>query len=57
MTVYPSKKRYDAQNIVRVTVAFNRKTEPELVERIEREEHKGMFLKCLVREQIKREEK
>lgn len=57
MTVFPSKKRYDAKNIVRVTASFNRKTEPELVERIEREEHKGTFLKRLVREQIKREEK
>lgn len=57
MVVYPSKKRYDAKNIVRVTVAFNRNTEPELVERIEKEEKKAKFLKRLVKEQIEREKK
>lgn len=57
MVVYPSKKRYDAKNIVRVTVAFNRNTEPELVERIEKEENKAKFLKRLVKEQIEREKK
>ena len=57
MVVYPSKKRYDAKNIVRVTVAFNRNTEPELVERIVKEEKKAKFLKRLVKEQIEREKK
>ena len=55
MVVYPSKKRYDAKNIVRVTVAFNRNTEPELVERIEKEEKKASFIKQLVKEQIEKE--
>lgn len=57
MVVYPSKKRYDEKNIVRVSVAFNRKTEPELAERVEKEESKASFLKRLVREEIEREEK
>lgn len=55
MVTYPSKKRYDAKNIVKVTVGFNRNTEPELVERIEAEEERVAFLKQLVREQIERE--
>ena len=55
MPTYPSKKRYDAKTIVKVTVGFNRNTEPELVERIEREESKATFLKRLVREQVERE--
>lgn len=55
MVTYPSKKRYDAKNIVKVAVGFNRNTEPELVERIEKEPSKATFLKRLVREQIERE--
>ena len=38
--VYPAQKRYDAKNLVRVSVAFNRKTEKEITERIEQEEKK-----------------
>lgn len=52
---YPSKKRYDARTIVKVTVGFNRNTEPELVDRIEREENKTGFIKRLIREEIERE--
>lgn len=55
MPTPPSKKRYDAKNIVKVCVSFNRKTEPELTSRIESEEKKASFLKQLVREQIERE--
>ena len=55
MPTYPSKKRYDAKNILKVAVGFNRNTEPELVERMEREESKATFLKRLVREQVERE--
>lgn len=55
MVTYPSKKHYDAKNILKVAVGFNRNTEPELVERMEREESKATFLKRLVREQVERE--
>ena len=55
MPTYPSKKRYDEKNIVKVTVGFNRSTEPELVERVEREASRATFLKRLVREQVERE--
>lgn len=57
MVTYPSKKRYDAKNILKVAVGFNRNTEPELVERMEREESKATFLKQLVREQVEREKR
>lgn len=57
MVTYPSKKRYDAKNILKVAVGFNRNTEPELVERMEREESKATFLKRLVREQVEREKR
>lgn len=54
MVTYPSKKRYDKANIVRVAAGFNRKTEPELVERIEEEENKAGYIKRLVREDVER---
>lgn len=52
---YPAQDRYDAKNLLRVSVAFNRKTEPEITARIEQEENKAKFIKQLVREQIERE--
>ena len=55
MPTYPSKKRYDARTIAKVTVGFNRNTEPELVDRMEREENKTGFIKRLIREEIERE--
>uniref|UniRef100_A0A7C9NUA2 Uncharacterized protein n=1 Tax=Muribaculaceae bacterium Z82 TaxID=2304548 RepID=A0A7C9NUA2_9BACT len=55
MPTYPSKKRYDAKNIVKVAVGFNRNTEPELVSRIEKEPNRAGYLKSLVREALERE--
>lgn len=55
MPYYPSSKRYEDKNILGVRVKFNRKTEPELVERVEREDKKATYLKRLVREDIARE--
>ncbi|MBS6940737.1 MAG: hypothetical protein KH142_04515 [Slackia piriformis] len=57
MVTYPSKKRYDKENIVRVAVGFNRRTEPELVERIEEEENKAGYIRSLVREDVERRKK
>ena len=57
MVTYPSKKRYDKENIVRVAVGFNRRTEPELVERIEEEENKEGYIRSLVREDVERRKK
>ena len=55
MPYYPSSKRYEDENILGVRVKFNRRTEPELVERVEREPKKATYLKRLVREDIQRE--
>lgn len=54
MVTYPSKKRYDKENILRVAVGFNRRTEPELVERVEEEENKAAYIRSLVREDVER---
>lgn len=54
MVYYPANKRYEHKALVRVSVAFNRNTEPELVERIEQQESKAGYLKRLVREDVKR---
>lgn len=55
MTYYPSSAKYERENLLRVMVKFNRKTEPELVERVEQEESKAGYLKRLVKEDIERE--
>lgn len=48
-------RRYERENLVAVRVTFNRKTEPELVRRIEREEHRATYLKRLVQMDVERE--
>ena len=55
MVYYPANQRYERDNLLKVSVAFNRKTEPELVERVEREESKAGYLKRLVKEDIERD--
>jgi hypothetical protein len=56
MAYYPSNAKYERDNLVAVRVAFNRRTEPELVERIEREDNRAGYLKRLVSEDIRREQ-
>ena len=55
MTYYPANRRYEKENLLKVTVAFNRKTEPELAERMEQEQNKAGYLKRLVRDDIARD--
>ena len=55
MVYYPANQRYERDNLLKVSVAFNRKTEPELVERVEQEESKAGYLKRLVKEDIEHE--
>ena len=55
MVYYPANKRYRDKSILRVSVDFNRNTEPDLVERIEQQESKAGYLKSLVREDIERD--
>jgi hypothetical protein len=55
MAYYPSNAKYERENLVAVRVAFNKRTEPELVERIEREDNKAGYIKKLVKEDIERE--
>lgn len=53
----PSKLKYDAQNVVRVTVAFNRKTDPVATAKIESVEKRGEYIRRLVREDAERNKK
>lgn len=57
MVYYPANKRYEEKNIVKVTVGFNRSTEPELAERVEAEDNKAGYLKRLVQEDVEREKR
>ena len=56
MVVYPSKRRYDKKNVVRVSVAFNRSTEPELVDYIESIDNKSGYIKDLLKAEMKKRE-
>lgn len=51
----PSKKKYEKDKVLKVTVGFSRISEPELVDRIEREESKAGYLRRLVQEDVERE--
>lgn len=55
----PSKQRYDRKNLVRVNIAFNRKTNPEAVEKMEElaraGESRSAYIKAAVKEKIDRE--
>lgn len=55
MTYYPTNNRYEKENLLRVMVKFNRKTEPDLVERMEGKLNRAGYLKQLVKEDIQRE--
>ncbi len=52
---YPANNKYQRENLLRVTVPFNRKHEPELVEKMEEQENKAGYLKRLVKEDIERD--
>lgn len=54
MVYYPSNARYEKANLFRVSVAFNRKTEPDLVAQIEAQQNKAGYLKQLVKDDIER---
>lgn len=53
--MYPAQKRYNDKALVRVNIAFNRFTEPDLVEKIQSVENRSGYIKRLVREDIQRE--
>lgn len=55
MTYYPANQKYERGTLLKVSVAFNRNTEPELVERVEAEENRAGYLKRLVKEDIERD--
>lgn len=57
MVAYPSKRRYEARNVVRVTVAFNRNTDPEATEFIEHKTDRSEYIRQLVRDDIERSKK
>ena len=55
MVFYPANARYQREKLLRVTVNLNRKTEPELVDRIEQQENKAGYIKRLILEDIERD--
>ena len=55
MAYYPANKRYERDTLLKVSVAFNRNTEPELVAKVEEQESKAGYLKRLVKEDVERD--
>lgn len=52
--VYPSKQRYDAKTLVKVSVTFNRNTDREMAEYMERKKDRGAYIRSLVRADLDR---
>lgn len=48
--VYPSKQKYDKETLLKISVAFNRKAEPELVKFLENKESRTEYIRQLVRD-------
>lgn len=57
MTYYPANKRYEKNALRKVMIAFNRNTEPDLVEWIENTDNKAGYIKRLIREDMERNQK
>lgn len=57
MTYYPANKRYEAKALRKMMIAFNRNTEPDLLEWIESQENKAGYIKRLIREDMERQQK
>lgn len=51
-----SQRRYKQANVMRVSVDFNRRTEPELVAHMAAQENKGRYLKDLVRKEVNKDD-
>ena len=47
-------KKYSAANLVQVSFKVNRKTEPDILEKLESVENKQGYIKQLIREDIER---
>ncbi|MEY8561629.1 hypothetical protein AALA21_01020 [Eggerthellaceae bacterium 3-80] len=54
MTYYHANKRYEAKALRKMMIAFNRNTEPDLLEWIESQENKAGYIKRLIREDMER---
>ena len=48
--VTPQKKKYDKETLLKISVAFNRKAEPDLVKFIENKESRTEYIRQLVRD-------
>lgn len=55
-TKYEAQARYDAANTQRITLKLNRKTDSDVIEKLNSVESKQGYIKRLIREDVKREE-
>lgn len=52
MTGAKASQRYARENVLKVVVGINRRTEPELVEKVESVENRSGYIKDLIRADI-----
>lgn len=52
--VTPQKKKYDKDNMLKISVAFNRKAEPDLAKFIESKKNRTEYIRQLVRDDFNR---
>lgn len=52
MSKYKAQDRYDAENTIRITMKLNKKTEADIIEKLNSVEKKQTYIKALIRADI-----
>lgn len=53
MGKYEAQERYDKENTIRITVKLNKKTEADIIEKLNSVDNKQGYIKRLIREDAK----
>ena len=54
MSKYESQDRYDKENTFRMTIKLNRKTEQDIIQKLESVDKKQTYIKQLIRADIRK---
>ena len=52
---YAAQTRYDAANTIMIAVKFNRRTDADIIDRLNKEPNRQGYIKKLIRSDIKKE--
>lgn len=53
MGKYEAQERYDKENTIRITIKLNKKTEADIIEKLNSVDNKQGYIKRLIREDAK----